>query len=198
MNYHDNQRYEQESLFSVRFAPYAELYEYETNENPKELWYNSQEYSRFEVNRRIDVMAFTLVEGDASRLDSSIHCIRGLEGSVSEYFASQVLRRRARVLRAVVGEQSRQIAAGVVDPSRLAYAYSRHTGDCRVEARERASMDALAVKKIDEVDGKGGYSLFNAPVDPMCSTLSPMVGRSIGSIGALLRQFTSVLSPRRH
>lgn len=96
---------------------------------------------KFEQNRKDDVLAYYKVHENVDRLDSSIHCIRGLEGCLSSYACQTRHQRRSHVTYAVLDEQTRQSVGHFDDPERIATASARQSFLSRLEATERGAHD---------------------------------------------------------
>jgi hypothetical protein len=82
------------------------------------------------------------------RLDSSVHCMRGLVPLMTH--RDRIIRRRVRATHVVLVEQERQEEEGIVDPYRIAFASYQVTFLSCIEAEARGKQYSEEIAFLDE------------------------------------------------
>jgi hypothetical protein len=126
--------------------------------------------------------------------------MRGLEWKMSMYAAEQLAGRRASVIEAMLAEQYRQEDDGFIDPCRIAFASSQLTYLCRIEARERATQDALYSSNMEEEESQNPRKHKKAKIHEEDKSRSPVrkspspTASFISTWQTLLQQISSSMS----
>ena len=106
---------------AVSFAPKAVVVRrhLETIVDPKENWYQTEDYSSFELERRSTISELQRVNFNFSAMDLSEYCLRGLEQNLT--MRQLMARRRAikQCKRAVLAQQLYQKVVGNSDPEQI-------------------------------------------------------------------------------
>ena len=156
-------------------------------------WYQSQDYRNFLRDRRRTAKALREAHGDASCLDASRYCLRGLEGSLSGNDDHRLLsygrERRSQqtsIIRMVLEAQDEQRQMGIQNHDTIRALYMVLSKVARDRATEVAALDAAAVASI--VDDEHVNAMNNNEPAAMgfqrqrqsrCLTL-PSIGHPLG------------------
>lgn len=149
-------------------------------------WYQNEDYRNFLRDRRRTAKALREVHGDASCLDKSRYCLRGLEGSLSGQDDHRLLsygrERRSQqtsIIRMVLEAQHEQRQMGIQNDDTIRVLYMMLSKVSRDRAMEVAALDAAAVtaKVDDEFENKMTYKVpaemvLQRPQQSTCRTFS--------------------------
>jgi hypothetical protein len=107
----------------------------------RQTWYQAHEYGSFEAERRRTILAVREKQGDLSRLDPNVHCVRGLEHQLS---SKQVLSRKYKSIqytKVLLEQQYIQRLTGVSDPEYLQVLSQMFSKQASQRAYLRAVID---------------------------------------------------------
>lgn len=134
---------------SVSFASMNEVYYNSTdlNEIVTTCWYSRDDLRQFKGERKMIVRMLKSVGFDATKIDTSIYDLRGLEAYSSIAFNTLLQRKRKNVFIAVMNEQQRQRSG---DCNFVCHSSSRHQ-HCHQQQQQQLIMMVLDAESIRNV-----------------------------------------------
>lgn len=122
----------------VSFATATSVYETDCSKDTTISWYQAQDYTSFERERRETIVALQRVQQLESKLDPEQYSLRGLEQKLTR---QQIMERKLKSLqckRAVLEQQDIQKSLGYFNPELLEETSRMYSKDATQHARQRA------------------------------------------------------------
>lgn len=133
----------------VTFAPVTEIRGTHWNqEDVDQGWYTKDELAVFKEERKALVKTLKKVRFDLSRIDQSVHCLRGYEAYFSIKANKEYKQKRQMVWGAVLQEQARQRYMGRKDGLMMQLVSAHATQWARDTATELGMQDAQVALSI--------------------------------------------------
>jgi hypothetical protein len=129
--------------------------------------FQKKDYVAFQEDRKETLRHLREQQASFQGIDEDQYCLRGFEAFLSPRAVQQKTMRRLSAIETVLNLQMRQQRKGVQRPKKMQTEYYRVTASSRIQAQERAILDALEAERCNndadmQEESKPSRSEFNS------------------------------------